>query len=98
MNRRLCNIHAGHSPTALYADLFSKPSQNPPSIDMSNPFCTILMGTGVLATTLRLNRDSKYTRASFASIRAKRFPETNSDNYTKYMFPSDTTQEDSSMV
>jgi hypothetical protein len=49
-----------------------------------------LMGWGVLATTFRLNRDSRYTRASFVSIRAKRFPETHNYNYTKYVFPSPT--------
>lgn len=80
----------GHSQTALYGVLFSKPSQKPPSMDMLNPFCIILMGWGVLATTFRLNRDSRYTRASFVSIRAKRFPETHNYNYTKYVFPSPT--------
>jgi hypothetical protein len=52
-----------------------------------------LIGMGVLATTFTLNRDSKYAKASFASIRAKRFPETSNCYYTKYVFPSNRTLE-----
>jgi hypothetical protein len=54
--------------------LSSRPNQKPPFTDMLNPVCIIFIGIGVLATTLRLNRDSRCASASLHSISANRLP------------------------
>lgn len=63
------------SEAAFQELLSSRPNQKPPFTDMLNPICIIFKGIGVLATTLRLNRDSRCTSASLDSISANRLPE-----------------------